>query len=409
MFAKIDEASNPIIKNNLSEQGDSTRQYNSIDCQYINLANNQLLLMKSDSSPIQGNTSTLKIFSNSDLNHCLIENTFKGDFMFIGICPDNSILFHNIESGSHELVKINPDTLTIISNQYWQTYGVGIIDNLNIFIIKRDKSEFYTRISNQRHLQLFRWDEKTYVEDKTIKLFTHPKNTTSDMGAIGSLGKSRYFCHIRGHETGEFGILIFEIIKINKENNIYHLKESGLIEPKAHPGSGRASGEIIVLPNGYLLTYHECHHEVQIWDTNTLTCIKEWNWIDIAKPDEMTQNFSVRYCQISPFPDAIHLLILVENKFYLFNIENLTLKNIPMAGLKKYCNRHHLLSNGQVLAFLASSNENTLQISHFDTEEMIYARQRRADYRMSQLICHSFFNSRFPEEITDYICSYAFT
>lgn len=226
------------------------------------------------------------------------------------------------------------------------------------------------------------------------------------MRQIQHITKNRFCCHLRGHNTDEFRILIFEInIKTNQVN------ELGILKPKAQEnGSGSpASGEIVVLSNGQLLTYHDCNDNVQIWDTETLECIKEWNWSDINKPAD----FTVWCLNIWSFPDSIHILVYQGNQMYLFNTDKLQLKQMEFPDKLKPddCGRHQVLANGQILAFVCKDNMDSdhVKIFHFDLKEMIYFREKMTDYKVSKYISQLFLNDRLPAEMTDIIISNAFT
>ena len=186
-----------------------------------------------------------------------------------------------------------------------------------------------------------------------------------------SLGKNRYCSHFCGQNTSEFGVLIFDV---NPDTN--EVKEIGVIKPKAqHRGSdSTASGSLAVLPNGKLLTYHESNDNVQIWDTETLSCVKEWNWANIQKPKE----FDVWCLKIMSLPDSIYLLVQKGEKFYLFDTDKLVMKPIELAAKVEYYGKHHILPSGQIIAFTkkdALSRDHHVNVMHLDLPEIMRYRK----------------------------------
>jgi hypothetical protein len=145
---------------------------------------------------------------------------------------------------------------------------------------------------------------------------------------------------------------------------------------------------------------------VQIWDTETLSCVKEWNWANIQKPKE----FDVWCLKIMSLPDSIYLLVQKGEKFYLFDTDKLVMKPIELAAKVEYYGKHHILPSGQIIAFTkkdALSRDHHVNVMHLDLPEIMRYRKVMTE---SQHLVRLFFNrNRLPIEITNNILSYTLT
>jgi hypothetical protein len=226
---------------------------------YYDLPNDQVLYWT------QGNnqkTTKLKVFSIHDLKTSIRDKEFNGDYRLLCLFPDGTLLFDNRTDFFHRtLIRICSNTLTDLSTQPWEsTNSAAAIDNNHFFIISKDRKK------NEKicYLTIFKLDNGIFVEDSKTQLSIYPNECEGTK--IYSLGQNRYAYHVRGHNTSKFSVFIFDLDPNNKQ-----VQERGVIKPQAqHSGSGSAaSGECVVLQNGQLLTYHNCHDHVQIWDTES--------------------------------------------------------------------------------------------------------------------------------------------
>lgn len=395
MQSKIEPAINDrgtqsIIKGSKIEEGYI------VWSKYFNLPNKRILFYAQDH---EQKTTTLKIYSTDDLNTSIIKNIMEGDFRFLCIAPNGTILLRDqSEFFKQKLVKICPKTLSVISTQPWKyNRYAGVIDNERFFVIRKADDSFKNK-KLERCLLVYKWDENSYVNTNKIQLSAHPNTAGGDMSDIRSLGNNRYCCIMRGHNTDEFRVLLFDFDSKNNEVN-----ELGIIQPivQVHGCSSSASGELEVLPNGQLLTYHDCDDNVQIWDPQTRRCVKEWNWADVQKPD----NFQLLCLKIMPLADSIHLLVSQGEGFFLFNTDTLELKKIELEGHPKleYHGNHHILANGQVLATIVDRaiTKDWIRVLHFDLPEMVFYRKQIGVNKQSQCVSSRFFTPVSPNEQTE--------
>jgi hypothetical protein len=391
MFSKH---TNAITKSTKSKEGYI------VWSEYHNLPNKRVLFLTKDSDR---NKTMLSIFSVHDFNTTLVEKTLENNWHLLCILPDGSILLNNERFRDNCLIKLCPQSLNVLSTQPWKhAYSAGAINNESFFIIKKDDDNWDSK-NPKCSLVLYTWDKDAYVESSKISLAAHPLKSSSSISTMLSLGKNRYCSHFCGQNTSEFGVLIFDV---NPDTN--EVKEIGVIKPKAqHRGSdSTASGSLAVLPNGKLLTYHESNDNVQIWDTETLSCVKEWNWANIQKPKE----FDVWCLKIMSLPDSIYLLVQKGEKFYLFDTDKLVMKPIELAAKVEYYGKHHILPSGQIIAFTkkdALSRDHHVNVMHLDLPEIMRYRKVMTE---SQHLVRLFFNrNRLPIEITNNILSYTLT
>lgn len=366
---------------------------------FDNLPNKKVLYSTRDRA--QRNT-TLKIFSTDDLSTSLVERTLKGAFDLLCILSNGSILLQKIlfnDDRDESLLKICHNTLDTLSTQPWKRVNAaGAIDDKSFFIVKENS------LIPGYSIFIYQWKEIAFVESSNIPLSVYPKSVAPiNGGYIGDIFKistNRFCCSIRGHNTDDFRVLIFDI---DAKTNEVH--EHGVIQPKAQftGTSSSASGSVVALPNGQLLTYHEANDNLQIWDTNTLNCVKEWNWADIQKPE----GFSLWLLKIKPFPDSLHLLVHRGEEIYFFNTDKLIMKQIELTHEIDSIGKHHILPNGQVLAFMKYEDDDHVNIMQFDLPEIVKLRKIMTE---SQYLVRMFFKrNNFPEHIAKDIYFRAFT
>jgi len=346
--------------------------------------------------------TTLKIFSIHDLTTCLLEKKFTAFWQLLCIFPDGTLLLNNDRINNNNLMKLCSNSLTVLSTKTLaaQCYPAGVIDNEHFFLVESEDSKHCVVIYQYRA-------DNHSIEGQRIKLLTSPKSSNSYMYDIQSLGNNRYCCHISDYYTDEFGVFVFEINAKTLE-----VKELGVITPKAHHNGVCffASGKITVLPNGQLLTYHEQHDNLQLWDTGTLQCVQEWNWADTA-PKKFSVS-SISTIRITSFPDSIHLLVQNWQHAFLFNMKSYIMKPITLPnGIANYAGQTHILPNGEVIAFIEQyKNMAISKIVQFELPEMINYRKVSEFTTESQHLARLVFNRHgLPVEVTDYIFSYAFT
>jgi hypothetical protein len=219
-----------------------------------------------------------------------------------------------------------------------------------------------------------------------------------------------------GHNTAEFRILVFEIDPVTNK-----VIELGIIEPEAQyrGTSSGASGSYIVLPNSQILTYHECHDNLQIWDTNTpivtkenkntFNCVKEWNWSNIQMP----KDFSVWRLKIMPLPDFTHLIIIKGGRFYLFNIDKGEMKQIVTTPERILTGNHHILPDGRVLILQRNYkdlSDNNIHIEQLSLKENMLPKIEQA-IKQSKLLSIRFFQreTNIPVDVIKIIVKMAFT
>lgn len=304
----------------------------------------------------------LKIFSMNDLKTSLREREFNGEYRLLGVFPDGTLLFNNITDLFHNtLMKISSNSLMVLSDQQWKgASSAGIIDNNHFFIIGKDRDQSDSKL--ERYLTIFKWDNGAYVEESKTQLSVHPSYGTTK---IHSLGNNRYACHLRGNNTTEFRVLVFDIDPSTKQ-----VQERGVFKPTEHPsGESAASGECVVLSNSQILTYHHCHDHVQIWDTEDLHCVKEWEWDKVKKQN----NFDVWCLKIIPLNDSINLLVYQGDHYYLFNTDKLLMNQVILDEqfIPNYYGNEHVLDNGKVLAFDGRYNNKAYNQVVFDSNEII--------------------------------------
>ncbi len=145
---------------------------------------------------------------------------------------------------------------------------------------------------------------------------------------------------VLGHNTDYFKVFVFD--KNIEGEYAYSLKH--IIDPKTWPCNtdSRASGKMVALTKGRLLTYHQSGHHFQVWEGNH--CIKEWNWSDI-KGIQWVDHLTT--C-VTSLPDGDHLLMeMGHQKLFMFNIETQQIERVEIGNLDVWgvC----VASNGQTI------------------------------------------------------------
>jgi hypothetical protein len=369
---------------------------------YINLSNKDVLFVSRNQDSID---TYFKKFSVNNLKNCIVKKTLRGEYNYLGTMPDGSLLFNQHNKWTEDfLIRLCSRNLNIISKNQWKRAdSIGIINNNSFFVIERDETNIigYTI---EYLLKIYQWDEeKLLSEKKSIKLMTHPDNPDLNMNRIQSLGKNRYCCYIHGRYSDESEILIFEVDP--SEDRVI---EHGIISPGIQEDDIYLyeSGNILVLPNGNLLTYHKNHGLVQIWDAIKFNCIQAWDWSEVKE-----KNFLYFNLKILCFSDLIHLLIIQETSVYIFNMENFSLKQIPLKDVNIFGN-HYILNNGKLVIFTGKTLGSSVDISFVNLKEIMLPIKRKCEiYERSYFYSHHLFQhmAGLPKEISDDIVSYAFT
>ncbi len=366
---------------------------------YVTLSKQYVLFISCDERRTR---TKIKLFQANDLVNCVKEQEFEGRYRFAGLVSPKFFLLD--KEDSHEILKFRIDDLEKQSSFKWSNYNyINPINEEYFFTINNINPR---AIGGPFELKFYQWEQHQPILMQQIPFYQDPHNSGS-MSSVVSLGNGRFASHISGHNSKEFRVLLFECA-LNPLTQKFEFQINHTITPDAqHLGIGStASGTILALPNGHLLTYHEYHDGLQIWDTSNGECIKSWNWSDI-RPN---QNFA-SFIRITPFPDHKHLLIHKQDSLFIFNMNQLTLKQIKMNNIN--CSgQHHILPNGKLLTFHRHKEENELlKISLFDIPQTLaYQRSLKAfvDTQVFMYI-HLFKDLNLPKELCLHILRYAFT
>lgn len=371
--------------------------------QYYNLSSTTFLYLTRDE---YRKTTILKRFSLSNLNHAEAEKRLDGCYRLLCLFDDGAILLQKEYGGAQSLIKLCPKTLETLSSQAWTQGGdVAAVGNHRFFVIKH-QSYLNKNTPTSCDVVFYEQQGTVFIESHTAKLPLTAQTAYANISSVVNLGKNRYGCHLRGHNTDEFSIQLFDVDIENKT-----ISPAGMIQPKIQQrGAGSAaSGCIELLPKGQFLTYHECHDHVQIWDSQTLQCIREWSWSEVGP---QTQDFSIWCLKVKPISLTGNVLLYQSNKLYLFNVYSDTTKAIQLKDKLSYFGPLHVLPNGEVLAFIESYLHKDLNsVLHFDTQELVAYRQGMGAYNFGKQRAYRFFDTtiELPVELTEHILSYAFT
>ncbi|MFC3909342.1 hypothetical protein ACFORL_09695 [Legionella dresdenensis] len=346
-------------------------------------------------------TTVLKRFSISNLKLVQAEKRLAGCYRLLCIFDDGAILLHKEGDGKQPLIKLCPDTLKILSFQFWEHQGdVAAIGNNRFFVITH-QSSFLSNKQIPYDVVFYEQQEKVFIESHTAMLPLKSRTACAFIKSVINLGKNRYGCHLCGYNTDEFSIQIFDIHFDNKT-----ITPIGMIQPvrQFRSASFVATGCIELLPKGKILTYHEHDNNAQIWDSQTLECIHDWSWPELGSK---MQAFSVSNLKAKPILLTGNVLLYQFDKLYLSNIYTGITKAIQLNGKPSYYGPLHVLPNGEVLAFIYDYNT----VLHFDTKELAAYRERMGSYNLSKHRAYRFFDKtiELPEELTEHIMSYAFT
>lgn len=364
-------------------QATLTYEGSSLWSQYYDLPNKKLLLVTHDQARAQ---TFLKIFSANKLDNVLSEQTLDGNFKLFCIFPNGEFLLQTQKSdGKEKLIKITAQ-LQIKSTQDWQhTSSAATINDTSFFVIRKNQSK--------HSLIIYQWQDNDYKELRSLPLTNQLKHTNGTIENIQFIKDNYYCCVLRGFKTNEFRILV---LTINSRN--YDIKEIGIIEPKTKQDSSYtfASGNLVILPNGRLLTHQSNHDNVQVWDPQTLGCLEEWNWGD--------NHQGMCFSKIIPFSDSVYWLLQKEEQWYLYNTHNKGLKPINLPGYTP----NHILPSGKILAFSTTNNsENTnLKVAILDLEDISAYRN---EITKSELYMRFFFKENgIPRDIVHEIYTLSF-
>lgn len=366
--------------------------------QYYDLPNNQVLYWTLGAKQA---TTKLKIFSIDDFKTSIREQEFEGEYKLLGVLPNGTLLFNDKENlFDQKLITISSDTLAVLSVQSWKgAYSIGVIDNNHFFIInKSDNSGSHDKLA--RYVTIFQSINGVYVKQSETRLSVHPEYGETE---IHSLGKNRYACHLRGHNTSEFRVLIFDI-----DPSTHQVKECGIITPaRGVSHESAASGKCIALPNGNLLTYHRCDDHVQIWNTESMHCAKEWKWEEV----KALNNFSVWCIKMTPLNDSIHLLVYQGNCYYLFNTEKLTMREIVFKDgfHPEYYGKDHVLADDRIILQDGRYNNKDYNQVLFKANTLLHYNEVMSLFKMSEVVAKRILSAELPAEMMMLVLSYAFT
>lgn len=355
--------------------GTSSKRINTgFICSYHDLPQEKVL---SIAQAVDKKSIELKIYSIHDVTTCLIEKIFEGNYKFLGVFPNGSILMEKTEELSDtvevfledsifseernalrkQLIKLSPDNLEISESQEWKenelnTYRVRIINNESFFVI--DHGFDYNCESS---LTFFRWEGNSFNKGKKQTLICEAKLMDSE---IHFLEENTYGCEIQSKESNKLLVLIFELY--GKEELIKFPPVK--LNAWPHVNLLMDPVKMINLPHGKFLAFHPYEDKFQIWDIKRRRCIKEMNW-----SDQIHENAGCKI-DIKPLPDSSHLLLRQVGNFYLFNTKELKIKKIASPDCMDYGDEFHILSTGKVILFNPSIKKDFIKVTTLDLPEM---------------------------------------
>lgn len=386
MFSRI-ETSTPLNISQITEQGIALLTY------YVNLSTKYILFIICHKGQKK---STLRLYSTSNLLECLKEVILKGAYDFVASSSEDTFILSNLSK--NQMIKLNVGRLEILSVSSWsKSKKLYPIDEDHFFIFSKQSN-------NSLGLEIYEWGkEKSPSLKQTLPIYYESfEEKEVFIPSVAILGDGRFASSIYKVESLEFKILIYKFV-FDIKTHLFQLEISQSIYPTGHYSKNY---QILPLPDGNLLTYHNEDDELQIWNAENGTCVKKWYWKDISP------QLCAHPLFIKPFPDYKHLLIHQEESFYVFNIYCFTLKKIPITNLYRYGN-HHILPNCKLLAFHAPSKDKDnyleIMISHFDTNESIVYQKLLDIFMEAHDLTLKELALRVPNELTRYIMGYAFT
>ncbi|MDP3269756.1 MAG: hypothetical protein Q8M40_12035 [Legionella sp.] len=391
MFSKNDSAK-PSNITQLSEAGYI------VYTNYVNLSKDYVLLIACN----EGRTeTTIKLFKINNLMDCIKQEKFQGRYSFSGSMTPNTFMLS--KENTNEFIKLNSESLKIEATIFLTNFD-------NIYALNEEYFFTFNSIKPDPRrpfeLRFYQWDDRGPILKQEMPLIRGPINNAGSMYSIQTLGNGQFAAHISWPNSLKFIVLIFAC-SLNPQTQNFEIQICRVITPSdQNPNNNLIeSGKVLALPNGHLLTYHEHHDGLHIWNTTNGECIKKWYWSDL-KPKE---NF-VSFIKITPFPDQKHLLIHRKDSLFIFNINQLTLKPITLKNINCFGN-HHILPNGKLLAFHEfnnNNNTNLLRLSLFDTP---LTRAYNRDYLNAKVLTFLYFAKvlYLPDELSLHIISYAFT
>lgn len=366
---------------------------------FVNLSKEHVLLIACDK---KSNQTSIKLFKINNLGDCIQQEKFEGRYYFSGLMDPNTFLLSKDQG--YQLIKLKIDSLKIISTIAWSS------DNE----IHPLSEEYFFAINRVNHLlgspfelKFYQWDQNKPILKQRISFYQ--SDTDCGLRSIQSLGNGRFAAHIYGYNSNEFRVLIFECT-VNPVSNMFRTQVCHNITPaeQGFESGSAASGEILALPNGHLLTYHKHHDGLQIWNTTSGECIKQWYWKNIKHK----KNFA-SFIKITSFPDQKNLLIHRKDSLYIFNMNVMTIKRITIKNL--HClGQHHILPNSNLLAFHNFKEKgyiDLLKLSHFTIPETQDYQRTLKSYLFAKVLTFLYCAKvlQWPNELTLHIISYAFT
>lgn len=170
-------------------------------------------------------------------------------------------------------------------------------------------------------------------------LIKHKDTEISYTGDLIKLDNGQIAFKVLGHNTEYFTVFVFD----KKYDNEFSL--SHILRPKRYPSNGScASGKVVALTNGRLLTYHSAGKHFQIWEGKN--CVKEWSWSDedIRCSVRLFSNWTN---DVAALPDGDHLLVKMGVKLFLFNMATSQLQSVEIGKLEvfSFC----IYPNGQTI------------------------------------------------------------
>lgn len=379
------------IKGKRTEKGTDLWSKNSY---HYNLPGNKVLFLTPGLDSKLHYITTLKIFSMDNLYDSIKDTSFSGSWDVLSILQDGSFWLKEATSGNPTLIKFTQELTLCFSDYFDKT--------IKLFYPIEDKRF----IAVKENVLLIYNVEKKHIEFK--EAFNYRGDILENQRCLEviPLGKYRFCFYLYFNQEKIFRLLISEF---EASNNTFNHK--AIIEPKIQDIT---SGKVILLPDGTLLTYHPQHENVQIWDSETAECIKEWNWSQIAPV-----TFSKSYLEMIPFPDSYYLLVKKKDELaalFMFNIYNLSLIPIIFSLNLNPKSNPHILPNSEVLdvsecrSSKFGCGELNYDVIHFGLTEIKNFTKAKEMTNTNQKHVHSFFLAKkFPDEINKLILSYAFT
>lgn len=396
---------NAILRSSRSETGEY------INNDYHSLPNRRVLSVTTNEVASQ---TTLSVSSIDNILNTTATLTLDGRYDVVGVFPDGTFLLQSAHRGGQEnfLSKMCSKKLESLSKQSFKFPDshcqTGILDNDKFFVIQTainilDHNNSYT-------LKIYEWINEKYIETCSTPFVFKTINGMFPTKIL-SLENNLFCCQFSYTDKNGYQALIFEI-----DSSTGSIKERDPIDIKSVGLCSHHKDNITALPNNQLLTYCNERDKVQIWDTNTMICSKEWNWKSLQKISEDNFTKHLMFGNVISFPDSIHILFteLYSHDLFIMNTINLSVKKIDIGNLKPLSfGGIQILANGKIIILVEERIDKDKKIiKHIliDTPEMIeYRKNQRENFHSKAIFACGLFNTNgLPRELTQGILGLAF-